>query len=199
MSDIRTVTPIRSAESDHVVAGCTVRQVTDQLTQPGRRGSKTGRAALLAVAITAVIAGAVALAYVLGWGIADDKQATAGPVSTADVARQMQCTGIQREFEAWKKSEPLVDMERLRGVLVTKATKDAVDEGSALSKAVSGYKDKPTLALAVAVGNYNFAIGVLNLQASVENDYRDEDYAKAMNAYGEVGVKYNEFWSATCK
>lgn len=174
-----------------------MRRVTE-LTQPGRRKPKTGRAALLAIAITAVVAGAGALAYVVGWGVADDKASNAAPTAVTDVAKQMECTSIKREYDAWRKGAGLQEIERLRGKFAAAAAKKAAEDAAALSKATTGYTDKPALALAVAAGNYNFAVGILSLQANVTNDYEDKDFQTAMAAQSDVNVKFNEFWAATC-
>lgn len=178
-----------------MVAGCTVRQVTD-LTQRGRRRPKTGRAALIAVAVTAVVAGAGALAYVIGWGIADGKQPAAA--ATTSVEQQMECTTIKREYDAWRKADGLGELDRLRKLSASFATKGALEEGRAFAKAVTGYPDQSSKALAVAVTTYNVEVSMLNLQAVATNDYDDESYQKAMAAQGDVNVAFNNFWAETC-
>lgn len=167
------------------------------LTQRGRRRPNTGRAALLAVAITAVVAGAGALAYVVGWGIADGEH-PATATTTASVEQQLQCTTIKREYDAWHKAAGLENIDRLRGKATSIATKNAVEEAEALQKAIDGYKDKPTLELAVAVGNYSFELGLLNLQATASGDYRDVNYQDTMAARGNVYTAFNNFWAKTC-
>lgn len=179
------------------MAGCTVRRVTE-LTQLGRRKPKTGRAALLALAITAVVAGAAGLAYLIGWGIAEDKQPSAGPSAVTDVATQLECTAVKREYDAWRKAAGLEEIERLRGKLVSFATKKALDDGEALAKATTGYNDEPAVALAAAVAQYNVQVAFLNLGASATNDYEDLTFQEAMAARGEVNTKFNEFWAKTC-
>lgn len=178
------------------MAGCTVRRVTE-LTQRGRRRPNTGRAALIAVAVTAVVAGAGALAYVIGWGIADDKApAAAGP--TVSVEQQLECTTIKREYDAWRKADGLGELDRLRKLSASYATKKALNDGEAFAKAVTGYRDEPSMVLAVAVGTYNVEVSMLNLQAAATNDYEDAKYQDAMAAQGEVNTAFNNFWAKTC-
>lgn len=146
--------------------------------------------------MTAVVAGAAALAYVIGWGIADNKQPAAA--ATTSVERQVECTTVKREYDAWRKADGLGELDRLRKLGASFATKNALEEGRALAKAVTGYPDQPSKALAVAVATYNAEVSMLNLQAVAANDYDDESYQKAMAAQGDVNVAFNNFWSAIC-
>lgn len=146
--------------------------------------------------MTAVVAGAGALAYVIGWGIADDKQPAAGP--TVSVEQQMECTTIKREYDAWRKADGLGELDRLRKISASFATKEALDDGGAFAKAVTGYPDEASKILAVAVATYNFEVSMLNLQATATHDYEDASYQKAMAAQGEVNTAFNNFWAKTC-
>lgn len=165
-------------------------------TQPGRkRRPNTGRAALIAVAITAVVAGAAALAYVVGWGIADNTPAAVAS-SGPPVALQMECASIKRAFDAWASdTTTLSDLPAMKDLDPAFITKDASSDGKELLAAVTGYDDAESKQLAVAVAEYGVAVGSLHLQATVKGTYAEEDYQKALATQRPIRDAYNTFWA----
>ncbi len=157
-------------------------------TQPGRkRKPRTGRAALIAVAVTAVVAGAAALAYVVGWGIADDKQPA--------VERQVQCASIKREHDAWQAGFALTELPKWKDVDPGVVTQPARERGKAFAGAVNGYTDQATKDLSLALANYNITIVVLHAQADNTGSYEEESYQQALAAQGKVNDAYSTFWA----
>jgi hypothetical protein len=165
-------------------------------TQPGRkRKPRTGRAALIAVATTAVVAGAAALAYVVGWGIADDKQPAASP-SGPSVVWQMECTSIQRAYKAWSDDAmTLATLDAMKDLDPGAVTPNLSTAGKALLGAVSNYPDQEAKELAVAVAEYNVEVGMLGLEVHATGAYKPESFKKANAARIKVNDRYNTFWA----
>lgn len=177
------------------MAGCTVRRMTIDNAQ----GRRTGRAVLIATAITAVLAGGGALAYVIGWGIADDQQAAAATPSGPPVALQMECTSIRRGYMAWRDDAMnLGTLDDFRDVDPGAVTPNLVEAGNALLEAVSGYPDQPSKELAVVVATYNVEVTMLNIEVSATSTYKRESFKKANAARLKVNDAYNAFWAQTC-
>jgi hypothetical protein len=165
-------------------------------TQPGRRRKqRSGRAALIAVAVTAVVAGAAALAYVVGWGIADGKDPAASP-SGPSVALQMECTSIQRAYKAWSDDAMnLATLNSFKDLDPGAVTPNLSTAGKALLDAVGGYPDQDAKELAVAVAEYNVEVGMLDIEVRATDTYRPESFKKAAAASNKVHSAYNTFWA----
>jgi hypothetical protein len=165
-------------------------------TQPGRkRKARTGRAALIAVAVTAVVAGAAALAYVVGWGIADGKEATASPTGPS-VVWQMECTSIQRAYKAWSDDAMnLATLDGFKDLDPGAVTPNLSAAGKTLLDAVGGYPDQDAKQLAVAVAEYNVEVGMLDLEVHATDTYKPESFKKAAAAANKVHSAYNTFWA----
>ncbi len=159
--------------------------------------------ALAAAGGVAVLALAAVTAGVVFWlGSQGDEQPAAAPsaASSADVAKQMECTSIQRQYASWKGGRTgLSALPSFTDPDVAGFQLDGLSEaGKDMLAAVSGYPDQPAKALAVAVSGYNVELSFLNLTLSMSGKLDEEAYDKAVAAQADVDAKYEAFMAATC-
>lgn len=170
--------------------------MSDLMTQPGRRKRRrTGRAALIAVAVTTAVVGAAGVAFAFGWGTAD-KQPAATP-SGPSVALQTECSSIRRGYVTWRDAMGLADLDAFKDVDPGAVTPNLAKEGDALLRVVQGYPDQRAKDLAVAVAAYNVEVGMLDIEVRTTDTYKQESFRKANAARLKVNDTYNAFW-ATC-
>lgn len=178
-----------------------MRRVTELTTPP--RKPRTGTIVLAGIAVAVVVVALVAAGaiYVLlqAKSSTDQPTASAASATAMSVERQMECTGIKRGYDTWSDNPMnigrLPDFKDLGADFIIK---EAMEDGDALLKAVEGYDDQPSKALAVAVAEYNVEVSMLNLVFGMSGKYDDADYKKTIAARNKVRDAYNFFWAQIC-
>lgn len=176
-----------------------MRRVTELTTPPRER--RTWIIALVGVAVLALALGVAGVVYGLSQKNAggDPPPAPAAAVATMSVERQMECTSIKRGYDAWSSSPITISsLPDVKDMAAEFVIKEVMEDGDALLKAVEGYDDQPSKALAVAVAEYNVEVGMLNVVFGLSGKYDDADYKKTIAARNKVRDAYNFFWAQTC-
>lgn len=120
---------------------------------------------------------------------------TAAPSAAID--RQLQCTSINREYDAWARGKD--GMTRLAdGDDAGYFVKQLMEEGQAFAKATRGYGDAATKQLAVTVASYNVDLAALNMSVMVTGELPADEYRKVVDSWAVVETAFRAFKDVTC-
>lgn len=168
-----------------------------RMAGPLPRRSRTGLVVALVVAALVLLAGVGIIAYALGTHRAPATSTSQAPA--VPVANQVECVNVERVFNAWS-DRPGLPGSAADVIALDRVTMGALtNDGTALLTAVTGYNDQPSKELAVAVADYNVALGFVNLELTVTGKIeRGENPDKLIAAIGKVREAYGSFRSRTC-
>lgn len=116
---------------------------------------------------------------------------------TPDQAMVVECTNIERAYNAWAGPDlpsTAFDVSRLNSFAVDRLAEDGKD----FLKAVEGYTDQASKALAVAVANYGVEIAMANVQATALGGIDAEQAEKTFTAITKVHADFTAFKLASC-
>lgn len=149
--------------------------------------------------LTTLALAVAAVAVLAGCGNGDDTAPAAAaptPVATTANANQVECVNIERAYNAWS-------MGRLFSAEDFAAANDfhikgEMDDQKEFLSEVSGYSDKPSKTLAVAVAELGVELGMLNVQLTLSGESESDQVVKAAAAMVKVQEDYDAWKSAIC-
>lgn len=118
---------------------------------------------------------------------------------SAAIDRQIQCTSINREYDAWVRGK-----DELAGLADDSSNaryfvKQLMEEGKALAKATRDYDDAATKQLAVTVATYNVDLAALNMSVVLAGEFPTDQYLKVVDSWAVVETAFKAFKNLTCR
>ncbi len=172
-----------------------------QMAPPAPKRRSRGLIIGAAAAVLVLLVGVGLIAYTVGTRKGGTSPAAAQPSTTTAAgpkANEVECVNVQRAYNAWndlglpKSSADVVALNEVTMSILT-------DDAKAFLAAVTGYDDKPSKQLAVAIAQYNFDLGLVNLELSVKGKIEPGERPDTVFAsMGKVHEAYRAFKAATC-
>ena len=116
--------------------------------------------------------------------------ATGAPTTTIDSKVLVECSNVERAYNAWHwEPQTSADWSLIQ-------VKMRLDDGEAFHDEVKGYTDKPALALVVAVAEYNYELSLVQAHMTINGSSETTDAESARVAVVDA---YAEFQQQTCE
>ncbi|MFL6144108.1 MAG: hypothetical protein ACJ72N_19865 [Labedaea sp.] len=119
--------------------------------------------------------------------------AATATVSPSTNPNQIECSNVERAYNAWRWTpSSSLDFTEFN-------VRRLMESGDDFRKAVAGYKDKPALALALAISQYNYDMSLVNASYAASGNASSGMTKRVVDGVGKIDGSYTSFRFENCR